>query len=557
MRIFGAYALEQAKLVVKGDLVRLCLVFSFFFLTAGFVYLSLTVLSSNDDHFFHFRFAELMREQGLFTVFDHFTALYFSRVTEGEYYLYYNFFFYLAILPFTFVTPLYLGVKLYAVFAVATFFTVLYGAARYFRVPHAFLLVVALFSLLGTDSLWRLFLSRPYVLAPALLLLLFVSLHSRRYVVASGISFAYLFWHSATFFLPIAVAGAYALFDALHTKRIAWSGILSVGAGTGAAVVAVELVAPGFILYIKEIIFTNIFSLHSTSIPEGNELYPADIINYIRQNSILMALLILAIGLEIGTYLRLRRGDLSLTADPLAPTREALVFIGLVFLAGTALISGRFGDYLSVFFGLYLMLALVKMRDYVTIDPHLARVLSRAVVVAIVYVFITAAVTLQAFIAHNGAPAETFEGVGRWLSAHVKSGEVVFNPTWNWFPQLYYYNPQLNYITGLEPRFLFTYDERLYWLWTNISTRGFVCSRETCADLEAQAAFALTHPEDSGRWYREQGDAVAETLLTEFTSRYVVSSYEFVAMNALLDTSKRFKKVYGGNRTYYVYEVLP
>ena len=88
-------------------------VFLFFFSFFSVSYLTLDQVFGLDDHFFHIRFAELFREQGM-SAFTEFQSIYFSRMGIGqEYLVYYNFLFYLALVPFTLITPLVLGIKMY------------------------------------------------------------------------------------------------------------------------------------------------------------------------------------------------------------------------------------------------------------------------------------------------------------------------------------------------------------------------------------------------------------------------------------------------------------
>src|SRR5690349_8327562 len=116
-----------SEYVGKRKYLKNFLIFSFFFSIFFAVYFSVSTLSSSDDHFFHFRFASWIVDHGFFQSFRDLKAIYFSKIAQGnQYFVYYNFLFYLVIIPFTFITPLTLGIKLYAVFAVAFAFWLLY-----------------------------------------------------------------------------------------------------------------------------------------------------------------------------------------------------------------------------------------------------------------------------------------------------------------------------------------------------------------------------------------------------------------------------------------------
>lgn len=536
---------------------RILLVFTLFVSVFLAIYLPSTALSSGDDHFFHFRFAQEMFSKGFLPSFSDFKAIYFSDMAKGEYFVYYNFLFYLVILPFATIAPLFLGIKLYAVAAAALVFAGLYAAATHFRVPYAFWWVVAVLSLASTSVLWRLFLSRPYVLAPMFLILLVVLLHKKKLVGIALTSMAYLFWHSASFFFPLVVTGVYVFFDRFYNEKWDLRPFAASAAGLGVGLAAAGIFAPGFFTFIYEVVFGVVSTLSHTKLPEGTELLRTDLIAYAHNNMLLMAGLVIGLSLECFAYFSVRddnKGDREERAT--ATVRATLIFTIFACLIAASLVTGRFGDYLFPLIGLYLMLIGSYALRHVTVtDRRVAKGLAVGLVCALSYLGVTAVSTLDSFLAANAAPVEVFRGVGGWLDTHTEPGTIVFNADWSWFPQLYYYAPHQYYTIGLEPRFMYAYNQRLFWLWYNISFYGGVCETDQCGELQVAARSALLHPETAGAWYRKSGDAIAEVLKNEFHSRYIVSSYAQRALNTVLDNNKHFEKVYGGDRAYYIYRV--
>ena len=47
-----------------------------------------------------------------------------------------------------------------------------------------------------------------------------------------------------------------------------------------------------------------------------------------------------------------------------------------------------------------------------------------------------------------------YRGGVEWLSQHADKGEIIFNTDWDDFPKLFFYNPDLAYISGLDPTYL-------------------------------------------------------------------------------------------------------
>lgn len=73
-------------------------------------------------------------------------------------------------------------------------------------------------------------------------------------------------------------------------------------------------------------------------------------------------------------------------------------------------------------------------------------------------------------VANTQSPL-AYEGAAKWIKAHSKPGEIVFNADWDDFPFLFFYNSMNYYIVGLDPMYLYTYDARKYKLYQKV-TRG-------------------------------------------------------------------------------------
>ena len=195
--------------------LRTLLVFVFFFLVFLWAYFYVNTVSSSDDQFFHFRFAQQMLQNGVLNSFWHFKAIYFTNTAiDHSWFIYYNFLFYIFLIPFTFIAPLFLGMKLFAVLSAAFVFTTLYWCAKRFGVRYPFAGTMVIFAIISNVSIWRFFLSRPYTVAPAIMLILLYFLYRRWYFGQFILSFLYLYWHCSTFFFPLIVVVSYFLFSA-------------------------------------------------------------------------------------------------------------------------------------------------------------------------------------------------------------------------------------------------------------------------------------------------------------------------------------------------------
>lgn len=531
------------------------------------MYFSVSTLSAGDDHYFHFRFAEQMREYGFFHSLKDFKSIYLSNMAEGNlYFVYYNFLFYLVIIPFTYINPLYLGIKLYAVCAAALAFTVLYWCLKKIDIKNPFIWVLLILAISNTSSIWRFFLSRPYTLAPTLLLLLLVFLYKKKYYAVFIVSLIYFFWHSATFFMPIVVTLVYFTIEWFYREKRDYKLIISAFLGTGIAFLFSLLVSSGFFYYMKDIIFGTFYDTiigKKVSIGEGGELYPVDFFNFIQANALIFASFITALAVDIYSYIAFKANKineqeyfLNLSVKRRHLQTTVLILSVLLFL-GTVSFSGRFGDYFTMLAGLYIALSFDYMFRVIKIEGSriMIKGIACGLLIVLLYLFVSNMLFLQSKIARANHPTTMYQ-VGMWLVRNTKPGDVIFNTNWSWFPQLYYHDPQVNYITGLEPRFTYVNNERLFWLQEHISRNGYICDTEKCDKQDKILIEARKNNDSLLKWAKEQGNNIADVLEKDFHSSVVVSSTDYLYLNYVMEHSERFeRKLYSADYGYYVYKV--
>jgi hypothetical protein len=59
------------------------------------------------------------------------------------------------------------------------------------------------------------------------------------------------------------------------------------------------------------------------------------------------------------------------------------------------------------------------------------------------------------------AGPDMYKGGMAWLSKNAEPGELIVNTDWDDFPKLFYYNPKLAWVSGLDPTYLLDKDRRL------------------------------------------------------------------------------------------------
>ena len=58
-------------------------------------------------------------------------------------------------------------------------------------------------------------------------------------------------------------------------------------------------------------------------------------------------------------------------------------------------------------------------------------------------------------------------------------------------------------------------------------------------------------------WLKEKGENIANAVINDFKSHYIVSTGDYTRLNLVLDSSKRFEKVFTSSNQFFVYKVLP
>ncbi len=80
------------------------------------------------------------------------------------------------------------------------------------------------------------------------------------------------------------------------------------------------------------------------------------------------------------------------------------------------------------------------------------------IIVCTAFVLLTAPLVWNARVTAldiNGmAHPNFYRGGVEWLTQHADKGEIIFNTDWDDFPKLFFYNPDLAYISGLDPTYL-------------------------------------------------------------------------------------------------------
>jgi len=120
-------------------------------------------------------------------------------------------------------------------------------------------------------------------------------------------------------------------------------------------------------------------------------------------------------------------------------------------------------------------------------------------------------------------------GAAEWLKEHSRRGEIVYNVNWDMFPELFFWNTQNRYVSGLDPIFLFAYDQG--WCWK-------------AHHLQTGEATSQTWP--SPRSHASPGEDTYAVVKRDFGASYLVLEPRRNAeLNDYLAGDARFERKFG------------
>ena len=474
----------ENTLLNKNQLVYL-LVFVVAFLV--FFYLQSAPVFADPDSFYHAKIGVLIKEAG--EAVRQFPWLQFTVLKEG--YTDHHFLYHLLLVPFVSVLPPLIGTKLAAIIFASLAIVFVYWFLRAHGVRGA--IFYALFLLVLQPFIFRISLAKVPVLSLIFLLVALYFLHHRKKWQLFVLSFFYV-WLYAGWPLIIIFAAIYLLIDAImqmagkarHYKMLsffkkisifnkrssdffAWPRLKLLAIVIGGTVAGLFL-NPYFPKNLKfywyqtyKIAVVNYQKL----IGVGAEWYPYDIENLFRDT--FFAIILFSIGFCL----------LLLSLEKQSKFSWAFLVFSFIFLALT-LKSRRNVEYfvpMLVIFCAFSVDGFIRanfkniskfFKKRKSIIPPL-RVIAVALF-CIICIFIGQQEIVSARkILSDGYKFTYLEKSSRYLHINASEGDIVFHSDWDEFPSLFYHNSRNYYIIGLDPTFMYEYDQQKYWQYVDVT----------------------------------------------------------------------------------------
>ncbi len=419
------------------------------------------------DSFYHAKLSLLLARRGVFTTFP-----WLAFTTLKSQFADHQFLYHVLLIPWVYLWPPLVGLKLFTVTAFAAAVTAFYALLCHWRVRWPGLYTMVL--LTANPFLFRANLAKAQ---PVVFAVLFLSL---RYVFpprpwALGVaSFLYV-WLYGGWPVLVGLVGLTAVVVTLWPRvtrgrvprQPVGRALAAVLGGAALALVASPYFPTNVAMYWNQIVHVAVIN-YQRVIGVGAEWYPypahelavvAPLVTFLalvggctyamrfRQQGVRSTVLLVAMLGWVALTLRSRRN-----IEYLIPF--ALLFAAVAIDAGLRGLDPRrftreLGEFLA---GKKLLLA--------------GAVLPLALIPPLIFQQLRDVLSAYA----SGIPFTRLQGAARWLARHTAPGTVVFHSDWDEFPLLFYPNSANYYIVGLDPTFLYRYDPARYQQWERVTT---------------------------------------------------------------------------------------
>ncbi len=520
-------------------LIASMIVFVFVFSTLFLVYF----VSSGDpivgDKYFHFKYASLLRTEGIDAV-QHFNWINSSNMPyEGSRYAV-NLF-QVSLIPFTYFSDWLFAIHIVDVFQISMAISLIYYVMHKSRVRYPLFFTFIL--LTSAYFVLRLLIGRAYVLAVALIFVEMFFAIEKKYKSLLAVTIFHILWHQNTYFMPLVVvsiveASRYLVYQKFFIKNFI---------ATAVGVVIGMAFFPGFPLSLVGWM-QDIFKIQSTDVADigslsigGTELVSKDFMSHFVAQEIFLALFIFGIIATLFIYILQKKSDILF--DNLQNQKHVMwIYALFIFMIsttfGTLIISGRFFDFLipSIFILSAFIVTIIVNTKKIIIEDNLRKWL--IVGVWIFAIIIVSNVFISVYAAANKFDYKPVGDAAQWIQKNSIEGEKVFLHNWGNFTLMFFGNSDNVYSMGIEPMSLKNYDEGLYWKYYNIFMYNYYCDAigDCKEQLEVDKKVLKTVSNDVQKEVEKiNSRKIINSIKNDFGSKIIVSDSNAFTVTILLN----------------------
>ncbi len=460
---------------------------------------------ADPDGFYHMKIAQLIVQQGIVQEF-----WWLPYTTLSQHYIDQHFLFHVLMIPFVQWWPdAFVGVKLLTALLGTIAIVGLAQLMRILKLRWWWLVTIVL--ALTITFTFRMNLIKATPLSLLLLYSIIWGLARRRYWWLMGLNFIYV-WTYGGFAFSLIITMIWIISELLasHARvtvilQAKLLGVVFLGLVLG--VVVNPYFPTNLQFYWDQLIQIGVIN-YQDKISVGAEWYPYEP-SALWISSLLLSLLVLAGGLSI--VLQRRR------LTQLDWFGLGITFIGCILTFKSRRYVEYFGPLVGLSAGVWLNHLEIKPQQIQQwLAGRITSVLGGTMLVALLVMQLIPIISRD--IAQNkadvrsGIPVHKYQAASSWLASNGKPHTKVLHSDWDDFPSLFYYDSNHAYMAGLDPTFMYRYNQDLYWMWVNITTGNY------------------------------KGDI--DSALTMLDVAYIIIEHDHKSMYHLIQRSSLVKKVY-------------
>lgn len=434
-----------------------------------FSYLQSDPTFADPDSFYHAKMAVMLAEQGAITEFP-----WLSATTLKYNFVDHHFLYHLVLIPFVKIFPPLAGLKIATIIFASLTILVIFWFLRQMKVKGAFW--YALFLLTVNPFIFRLNLAKAQPLVLITLFLFIYLLFNRRYLSLFLVSSLYV-WLYAGWPLAILLVIIYSLINyfwpakkrswlifkrgkikALHQNFLL---LISVGLGLMAGLFFSPYFAKNLQFYWQQSFKIAVVN-YQYIIGVGGEWYPYNFLELLLAAGPFFLLFLLAAAVFVITSKN--------------QSMNTWFFLAISFLFFALTLKSR--RYVEYFIPLAVCFSALSLNVFLpTLKAKLRKIMSQrlilfgplVILLVLSPVFYRDLKLIKDFY-QDGYSFDKFARPSNWLKQNSKEGDIVFHSDWDEFPILFYHNDKNYYLSGLDPTFMYEYNQSLYRSWVNITT---------------------------------------------------------------------------------------
>jgi hypothetical protein len=534
MRLSAFSTIKQSKAI------RLFLVFLLFF--TAFILIQFSSLNlTGTDAYYHIKYANLYQSLGIVETLNNFSIGEYTILNKFPTDL--SFFHHIFLIPFTY-GDLIAGSKIAAVFLAALIFSLFYWILKKSKIKYSLIWTLLLFAA-SSDFIFRVTLSRAFLLSIIFLILGFYLIINKKYFYLLLLSLIYTLTYTASQLILI-IGLIYVLIEYWKTKKFDWRILAYLFAGLLIGLIVRPDFPQNFYTIFIQNFYVIFYKLKGVQLNIGVEMHP--ISASVKDNLVLIYLFGIGIASMIINFIekRIKKNKLSII--------YIYAFSLSVFFCILTFMSQRFFEYWIPFTVLFAAFTF----KYLSRDNYWKRIIAEFIKIFqkkyyflswLKYFFLVALGSIIIFFSYanitkaiksmeeNIYPFDKYKGAGEWLKQNTLQNSIVFNANWDNFPQLFFYNHHNRYIVGMDPTFMYVYDKKLYWLWHNITNQGIICSQNIKKCPNSVYTEKIS----------QRGKKIHQIIKDDFQSRYIFidnRNKTHKILKGILVNSPLFKKVY-------------